>query len=260
MELSIILLTYNQNENALKIIDDIKNSNLDCEIIITDDCGSQNIFDIQPLHPDVKILRQDVNTRNQSKCRNDALKIANGKYVFFIDGDNTIFPNEIEKIICNLDKEYDIIFVRNIVETSCFIQETYCDKELFDSGNTREFLHSPSCAMFRTMYLLDNNLLYEETKYNWYSEDLYFMYIAIANTTNYLWSESNSIMTQNFNKTGNTVEKFENKDYLLYTMDICKSIKNIVSHRSDLLNLIDIYFKNEVERIRRYRIKEENII
>ena len=93
IKLSIIGLFYNQYNNYKKIINSITMSNIsDYELIIIDDGSSYSEFEklsnLIKDNPKIKIIRMSNNTRNQSKCRNTGIKLSQGEYITYIDGDD----------------------------------------------------------------------------------------------------------------------------------------------------------------------------
>ena len=88
LKLSIIALFYNQASIFNRILNSVKESNIeDYEIIIIDD-GSSYAEYLQlenqcKSYKNVKIIRMNHNTRNQSMCRNLGIKIATGDYITY---------------------------------------------------------------------------------------------------------------------------------------------------------------------------------
>lgn len=74
----------------------------DIEFLIVDDCGQDGTMDIisqmQNSHPrgkDIRILKNDKN-RGVSFCRNRIIDEAKGRYLYFLDSDDTIDPNTLQ--------------------------------------------------------------------------------------------------------------------------------------------------------------------
>ncbi len=82
------------------------------EILILDDCGTDSsiaiIQDYQQSHPrgkDVRIIRQPKNM-GLGNGRNRIISEAKGKYLYFLDGDDSIMANTIE-LLYNAIQHYD---------------------------------------------------------------------------------------------------------------------------------------------------------
>lgn len=74
----------------------------DIEFLIVDDCGQDGTMDVvsqmQNSHPrgkDIRILKNDRN-RGVSFCRNRIIDEAKGRYLYFLDSDDTIEPNTLQ--------------------------------------------------------------------------------------------------------------------------------------------------------------------
>ena len=90
-------------ERYIKIcVDSILNQTFqDFEIIIIDDASSDNSYKIcQKLYGNnekIRLLRQETN-QGQGIARNWGIENATGKYIWFIDSDDAIIPNALEKL------------------------------------------------------------------------------------------------------------------------------------------------------------------
>lgn len=76
----------------------------DIEFLVIDDCGTDSSIDIvreyQQTHPrgkDIRIIRQPYN-KGIGQTRNRILDEAKGTYLYFMDADDTIEPDTIEKL------------------------------------------------------------------------------------------------------------------------------------------------------------------
>ena len=104
---SVIICTYNRVKTLPKCIDSILSQTFqDLEIIIFDD-GS---FDETKKtlnnykNNDVKLFYNKEN-KGVIYCRNNAIKLSNGKYIAFVDSDDWILPNHFEIRKNILEKE-----------------------------------------------------------------------------------------------------------------------------------------------------------
>lgn len=129
--LSIIIPVYKVEKYIQGTLDSIYNQNYDesiFEVIVVNDGtpdDSMSIVDrFASCHSNLKIINQ----KNQglSCARNAGLKIATGKYVWFVDSDDSIAEKSLNKI-CELAKNSDIeIFGFNVLK----IQETSNEKKI----------------------------------------------------------------------------------------------------------------------------------
>lgn len=118
---SIIIICFNQEKYIQHAIDSALNQTFcDNEIIIVDDAStdsSRNI--ISNYEQNNKNIKVVYHNKNMSACksRKDGVSLAEGRYVIFLDGDDTLLLDVTEKLytICN-EKTPDIInFNTNVI-------------------------------------------------------------------------------------------------------------------------------------------------
>jgi len=99
--ISIILTNYNQFHCIHKSIRSIQNQSIkNLEIIIIDDCSSDNSTEIiknyQKEDNRIIIIEHKTN-KGKIKSRSDGIKIAKGKYITILDGDDALIHKDILK-------------------------------------------------------------------------------------------------------------------------------------------------------------------
>lgn len=106
---TVITVTYNSSQFVRDAIESVLASTFtDFELIIGDDCSTDNTWDIINEYNDSRIVkyRNEINLREYPN-RNKALSMARGEWVIFIDGDDLIFEHGLlvfsEYIISNPD-------------------------------------------------------------------------------------------------------------------------------------------------------------
>ncbi|MDE6859935.1 MAG: glycosyltransferase [Duncaniella sp.] len=112
---SIIIPVYNQQKHIRQCIEScISQSFNDIEIIIVDDCSSDNSRNIinQFVAKDPRI-RYFSNQQNEGveKTRYDALFKANGEYVIFVDSDDWLCNRDIIKICVEIANKTNVDYV-----------------------------------------------------------------------------------------------------------------------------------------------------
>lgn len=98
---SIIMPTYNCGRFIRESIDSvIAQTYSNWELLIVDDCSTDNTEEIVSSFEDLRIHYQS-NAHNMGAAltRNEALKIAKGQYVAFLDSDDLWEPDKLEKQI-----------------------------------------------------------------------------------------------------------------------------------------------------------------
>lgn len=113
MKFSIIIPIFNVEEYIEECIQSVINQDfLDYELILIDDGstdGSASICDQYSLiNENIKVIHQS--NSGVSAARNRGIQVAEGDYLLFLDGDDFLLDNVLNKInrILN-DKDYDII-------------------------------------------------------------------------------------------------------------------------------------------------------
>lgn len=92
----------------------------DFEIIVVDDCSTDRSCEIVSKYTDprIKLVRQIKNS-GENKSRNLGLKIANGKYVYFMDSDDAILPHIIETLFNAAEEsQADVVYMNRWFNTN----------------------------------------------------------------------------------------------------------------------------------------------
>ena len=108
--ISIIIPTYNRNENLIRLLQtlqkQIKNG---VEVIVVDD-KSDNPLKLE-IPSWLKFIRLKENSGGASVPRNVGLDNAKGKYIAFIDSDDLVSDNYIEKILDKTKEDWDYCYI-----------------------------------------------------------------------------------------------------------------------------------------------------
>lgn len=100
-KVSIALITYNQEKFVAKTIESILNQSYsNFELLIGDDCSTDNTFDVISSYKDerIKIIQQDYNGGINANL-NTLMANASGDYVVFIAGDDKLRQNYLEVVM-----------------------------------------------------------------------------------------------------------------------------------------------------------------
>lgn len=148
IKLSIIIPMYNAEKYIEKCIKSILNQTLEeIEIIIVNDGSTDNSLEIvKKYEENKKIIIQNNKNEGLTKTRNNALKLAKGKYIYFMDADDYLEENE--KILENLyniieKNEFDILIFD-------YFKDKVGKKEYIDSTDRTEDL-----IVNKNLYLKD---------------------------------------------------------------------------------------------------------
>ena len=115
---TVITVTYNSSQFVRDAIESVLASTFtDFELIIGDDCSTDNTWDIINEYNDPRIVkyRNDKNLREYPN-RNKALGLARGEWVIFIDGDDVIYSHGLK---CYAE------FIEQFDDVSMIIQKNY---------------------------------------------------------------------------------------------------------------------------------------
>ena len=131
--ISVIMSVYNEEKYIFDSINSILNQTIDdFEFIIVDDCSVDNtVSDIKSIND--KRIHLICNTENCGLTvnLNKALKIAQGKYIARMDGDDISNTSRFEKQIKYLNKHTDVMLIS-------------CETKTFGSQNIIQKLHADS--------------------------------------------------------------------------------------------------------------------
>ncbi|MBR2743989.1 MAG: glycosyltransferase family 2 protein [Clostridia bacterium] len=133
-EISIITPAYNAEKYIARCMESVlKQTYKNFEHIIVNDGSMDNTLKIcmDMAEKDQRIKIIDKKNEGVSKARNEALKIANGKYIFFADADDWLEPNMLEIMYKEItQKDYDIAVCgyNNYYENTKKTESIYLDK------------------------------------------------------------------------------------------------------------------------------------
>lgn len=134
MTLSIIVPVYNLERYIAKTLENLTSLDLsfDYEIIVINDGSTDKSASIiDDYAKNNKILAYTINNSGVSTARNVGLKKAKGKYIAFVDGDDTIENDFYEVAVYELERgKYDFVQCNyRIVENNLHRYEQFADND-----------------------------------------------------------------------------------------------------------------------------------
>ena len=107
---TVITVTYNSSQFVRDAIESVLASTFtDFELIIGDDCSTDNTWEIINEYDDSRIVkyRNEINLREYPN-RNKALSMARGEWVIFIDGDDLMYPHALSFVNEMIQKDNSV--------------------------------------------------------------------------------------------------------------------------------------------------------
>ena len=171
--LSIIIPIYNVEEYIEKCLNSIYNQKADenlFEVIAVIDGSPDNSIEIvkhfAKKHSNIIII--DKENGGVSSARNIGIEKAEGKYITFVDPDDTLYSNSLEGILQVVsNKKPDIIVLNSYKEidksevyswrNKLNEDEFYCGLEAYNKGYTRSAIWG---VLYNTTFLKEKNLLF----------------------------------------------------------------------------------------------------
>jgi glycosyltransferase involved in cell wall biosynthesis len=117
--ISVIIPSYNRYDLLLNAIESVRNQTFkDIEIIVIDDCSSDDRYVNLQSIPDIKYFKMIKRTGLPSKVRNHGILQSNGEWIAFLDDDDTWVETKLEEQY-KMTNKYDFIctdsFYENVI-------------------------------------------------------------------------------------------------------------------------------------------------
>ena len=100
-KISIVIIVYNRKEYIRECLDSVLNQKIDKEIICIDDCSTDGAYEIlqeyEQNHTEIKLYRNEENL-GTVLSRYNGLIHCTGEYMLFVDSDDIVMPNILEKL------------------------------------------------------------------------------------------------------------------------------------------------------------------
>ena len=154
IKVSVIVPVYNVEKYIKRCIESIINQTYkNIEIIIIDDCSNDNSASICDSYKNKENITVIHNNKNKgvSYSRNRGIETASGQYLLFVDGDDYIISNLVEKCIKKLCFENEN--ENNPVDTVCF------GFQMVDENNNE--LSTEDAILWPENYIEENRILDE---------------------------------------------------------------------------------------------------
>ena len=276
-KVSVIIPVYNAEKFLPKSLDSVinqtyKNLEIICINDGSEDSSSEIIQSYKKNDNRIKAIEHE-NNKGLSGARNTGINAASGDYIYFLDSDDYIDSDYIEKMVQNISTtDSDIVMNRNVVtvdENNNIIDNTLQGQKKFKDDsyiNIKEQTHDVFCSVWSKIYnrkfLLENNLIFPE---GYIYEDMYYHYITFVYAkkvyffkgSKYYYRRRNYTISQKMNKDSDKIIKvfeliydFYREHNLLNTgIKIYYTMPNFNIQNEETYNAFKTYFKKTGEYI-----------
>ena len=244
-KISIIVPVYNISKYLRKALNSITRQSFDdFELICVDDASTDNSLSIlqEFAEKDSRvIILSEKETRGQSYTRNKALSIAKGEYICFIDGDDWVDSELLEKLYFNaISNDSDIVLceakvfddtAQKLVENKYYSLDVFdktFDQKVFEPKDTIDFVLNINVALWAKLY--NKNFIKKldvKLKEGYIYEDLLFFFET------FLKAKKISILRESLyiyriNRKDSTMQSSDHKlldrvDMVMQTYDVLKN-------------------------------------
>lgn len=203
MKISVILPAYNEEKYIKNAIESVLNQSFnDFELIIVNDGSSDNTRKIIENIDDTRIKIINQTNQGPGASRNNAMKIAQGDYIMFLDGDDEYCPDALQIAYDEITSNNTDISIFQIIkyngdsysENNWFNLDNFPEEfenRVFDPHECRKFLFDISVSacqrIFKTSFLKEIDAKFPE---GIFFEDMPFSFTLILKLKGYLLSKS----------------------------------------------------------------------
>ena len=248
--------------NLNKIEDD------DYEIILVDDFSKDKSEQIAKKYNNTKYFYTSEETTGVGNARNLGIEKASGKYIMFVDVDDTIEKDLFKNLEKYVNQDIDMIkYKMKIIKE----KEFYVDGPIFEEINGEDafnklcfkdkYLDSPCLYLIKKELFERTNLCFEK---NVYHEDFGLIPLLLANAKtvvstdvygyNYYQSENSIMRNEDYSK---QIKKVNDKLFLYEQLK--KKIGGMNLKQNTIENLLEYYTNSIILAIKDLR-KEDRII
>ena len=110
--ISVVIPTYNRADKVCRAVKSVLNQSFaDFEVLVMDDGSTDNTCEVVKGFDDPRIKYEwDKNFGGPAAPRNRGLRLAQGKYVAFLDSDDWWMPKKLEESLAVLEQGFDLIY------------------------------------------------------------------------------------------------------------------------------------------------------
>jgi len=150
-EISVILPTFNRRKKILRAIGSVINQSYkNYELIIVDDGSTDNTYRIiSPLLNNSSCIKYLFHSnRGTANSLNAGIKLAEGKYITFIDSDDEYEKEHLKLRISYFSKNKRV----DLIHSTCRFIGSESDMYVPDARNTKRLIHLKDCIIGATFF------------------------------------------------------------------------------------------------------------
>jgi glycosyltransferase involved in cell wall biosynthesis len=238
--ISVVIPVYNVEKYLKECVASVLNQHFkDFEIILVDDGSTDNCEAICDTFSEKDLRVNVIHKKNEGVglARNTGLKVATGKYIFFLDSDDFVEPNFFVELISETNRNFDIIqfgfnriskrgkYVNTSIPASAEIKSLPTEKEklalILDSGCGLSVWDK----LIKREFLLEQEIFFDNKKRG---EDFTFI-IKLYHHTKTIMVINKALI--NYRIIMGTGKKFDPK-LIQNHLDNFSSLKNLLDDKS----------------------------
>lgn len=267
MKVSIIIPIYNVASYIEECVQSVINQTYNnLEVILVDDCSADNSMDLalkiisQSDRSSIFKIEKHNRNRGLSAARNTGIRRAAGEFIYFLDSDDKIIPECIEKMVgvlksfpcaemvCAGNSDYDMRnrhFPKNIIDLKRI-------KDIFLSYS--DFPIASWNKLVSRKFILSNNLFFkegivhEDLLWNFYIAKYLKNLCILPENTYYYRHNPKGIMSSNLQKQCDSMD--------IIIRDAAKHIDN----KSVFLQLRFVLHAAHLNYVKRYKIEKQFVL
>lgn len=195
-KVSIVMPVYNVADKIADCVKSILSQTYrNIELIVVDDCTPDNSIEVLQsvfssyVQSDIqmRVIRHKSNKR-QSGARNTGVKAATGEYLMFVDSDDEILPDCVEKLIfCCLSNGVDVATANSLMinpktKEEYYKPNTYKQKKVYVGRQIIEEFSNFECTLWNNMFKLDSfkNGELEQVEGMFYEDELWRFHFLVS--------------------------------------------------------------------------------
>jgi len=192
---TVIIPLYNRSETILRTLNSVKDQiHRPIEIIIIDDGSTDDSGEIikrwknENNCNELSIVYIKQNNAGAPSARNKGLKLSTGKYIQFLDSDDTLEPEKIKNqidILENIEHEIAICDFRFLYEKDKQVRIVKNDGELIKDMSNGKSIYT-STPLIKKNLLSTNNILWNENLTR--NQDIDYLFKVLCVAKSYIYT------------------------------------------------------------------------